>query len=199
MKKWVKRLAFLLAAVSLLWLGGVLADREKLSRELVRLHVLANSDSEADQSRKLAVRDAVVSYLEENMKNATDMAQARAYLAETLPQLQRLAEQTLQKLGCTDPVTVTLGQEPYPQRSYEGFRLPAGVYQSLRIVIGEGEGQNWWCVVYPALCLGEFDQAAETGGFSRSLTGALTGEQPFEVRFFLLEWLGKLENFFFRR
>jgi len=86
-------------------------------------------------------------------------------------------------------------------RNYDTFRLPAGVYESLRIVIGEGEGKNWWCVVFPELCLPAtaegFESVAVGSGFSEALSGALTGETQYEIRFFLLDCFGRLENFFF--
>ena len=89
--------------------------------------------------------------------------------------------------------------EEFATRYYDTFTLPAGIYEALRITIGEGEGQNWWCVVFPTLCVGatveEFEETAHCAGFSDGLTGALTGEDGYEVRFFFLDALGKLENF----
>ncbi len=92
-----------------------------------------------------------------------------------------------------------MAREAFPAREYDTFALPAGCYDALRITVGEGQGQNWWCVVFPRLCLPtvseDFEVEAVGAGFSDTLTGALTGE--YEVRFFLLELLGRLENFLF--
>jgi stage II sporulation protein R len=171
-----------------------------LSENLIRLHVVANSDSDADQCLKLKVRDAVVAHLQPAMTDMQSQADAKAYLNAHLAELERIANQTLLEAGCLDKATVSLQKEAFPVRHYDTFSLPSGVYQSLRITIGEGEGHNWWCVVFPSLCLpaaGEtMEDTAAGAGFSDGLSGALEGEQPYQVRFFLLDLLGKVQNFF---
>ena len=96
---------------------------------------------------------------------------------------------------------VTLCKEAFDTRYYDTFTLPAGIYEALRITIGEGEGHNWWCVAFPSLCLSatseEFADKAAGAGFPDSLTGALDGEEKYEVRFFLLDALGELEKFLY--
>lgn len=198
MRKGIKRvgLCFLLAV--LVWTGTVIADRQLLRQELVRLHVVAASDSEEDQALKLRVRDAVTESLQEGLRDLTDPEKAKAYIQENLPGLQRTASRVLQEAGCDDEVTVSLGPEAFEKRVYDTFALPAGVYESLRITIGEGEGKNWWCVVFPSLCVPAtsegFDDAASCAGFPDSLTGALQGGEGYELRFFLLEAMGRIEN-----
>ena len=95
--------------------------------------------------------------------------------------------------GFSDTVAVSLTEEAFPTRDYDTFSLPAGVYKALRVVIGEGEGKNWWCVVFPQLCMGE--GFVETSAMSDELSQTLTGE--YEIRFWLLEKLGQLKNHFF--
>ncbi len=202
MRKCLKRVGFCLLLAAFVWCGTVLADRQKLSEELVRLHVVANSDSQEDQQIKLRVRDAVTQSLEQAMEDFSDVEQAKAYLRENLPKLQKLANETLRSLGCTQEAVVTLCREAFDTRYYDTFTLPAGIYEALRITIGEGEGRNWWCVVFPTFCIpatteGVADVAAGAG-FSESLNAALTGEQSYQVRFFLLDTLGKLENLFWQ-
>ena len=183
------------------WTGSVAADRQKLKDGLVRLHVVANSDSQQDQAVKLQVRNAVLSYLQPLLATKSDPEQAREMLRKQLPQLQAVANETLKAAGKPQDAVVSLCQESFAQRQYDTFTLPAGVYHSLRIVLGDGDGRNWWCVVFPQLCLGatthDVEDAAAGAGFSQELCGAITGEDGYTLRFFALEALGRLENLVF--
>ena len=203
MKKILKRLVFLAVLVSCFYTGALLADKEKLHNELIRMHVVAASDSSEDQSIKLQVRDAIIDSLQQAMEDATDIAQAKLYILEHLPQIEAAANAVLQELGSEDIAVVSFVEEAFPVREYDTFSLPSGVYESLRITIGEGEGKNWWCVVFPSLCLpaaGEdMTDAAAGAGFSDPLTDTLQQKEGYEVRFFLLDCLGWLQNLFFRR
>lgn len=199
MRRIIKRFGICLLIVSVIWTVSIIADRRTLNRELIRLHVVAASDSQEDQNIKLRVRDAVVASLQESMQDVADTQQARAYLQEHLPKIEELANRVLQESGCSDRAVVSLQLEEFATRYYDTFTLPAGIYEALRITIGPGAGQNWWCVVFPTLCVGatvqEFEETAQCAGLSEQLTGALTGEAAYEVRFFLLDALGKMENF----
>lgn len=203
MKKAMKRFGICLAAALAVWGGTLLADRQRLNEELIRLHVVANSDSREDQAVKLQVRDAVIKSLEEDLKGLGDVEQAKAYLTENLAKIQAVANGTLEKAGFSGEAVVSLCREAFDTRYYDTFTLPAGVYEALRIVIGEGEGHNWWCVVFPTFCVPAttegFADTAAGAGFPDSLTGALTGEEEYEVRFYLLDALGRVENYFFPR
>lgn len=200
MRKVLKRIGFVALLAALVWTGALLADRQRLSRELVRLHVVASSDSAQAQEQKLMVRDAVLESLRQGLADLTDVEQAKEYIMQHLPELERIANEVLSSAGSGDRAAVSLTEEAFPTREYDTFSLPAGIYESLRIVIGEGEGHNWWCVVFPELCLPAtvegFEDAAEAGGFPDSLTGALSGEDGYQIRFFFLDLLGKVENFF---
>ena len=202
MGKLAKRVILCLCAAALVWCGALLADRQRLHEDLIRLHVVANSDSEEDQSVKLLVRDAVVSSLEGNLKKLGDVRKAKAYLQENLTKIQAVANETLERAGYDQTAVVTLCREAFDTREYDTFSLPAGIYESLRIVIGEGEGHNWWCVVFPTLCLSAttegFEDTAAAAGFPDSLSAALEGEKGYEVRFYLLDAMGRLENILFQ-
>ena len=202
MRKLMRRIGFCFLLAALIWCGTLLADRQRLNEELIRLHVVANSDSETDQAIKLQVRDAVTKSLEKELANVADVEQAKAYLQENLSKIQKVANEALKAAGCDLEAVVTLCQETFDTRYYDTFTLPAGVYEALRITIGEGEGKNWWCVVFPSLCIPAttdgFEAAAAGAGFPEALNNALTGEEGYEVRFFLLDALGKLENIFFK-
>ena len=184
--------------VALLAGRGIAAQQEELADTMIRLHVIANSDSETDQSVKLQVRDAITESLQEGMARAMDAEQAKTYLREHLSQLEDLTNETLQALGSSEHGIVQLVKEYFPTRHYETFSLPAGIYDSLKVTIGAGEGKNWWCVVFPELCIpatmSGVEDVAEAGGFPEELTGALTGEPQYKIRFFFLDCLGRLEK-----
>ena len=128
------------------------ARQRRLSSELVRLHVVANSDSDTDQSVKLQVRDAVLAELAPKLAGVSDPARAEDVIRGELPALQRTARQTLQKSGKFYPAGAALRFERFPRRDYPGFSLPAGDYVTLRVTLGAGAGRNWWCVIFPPLC-----------------------------------------------
>lgn len=183
------------------WFASVISDRQMLNENVIRLHVVAHSDSPEDQQIKLLVRDELNRQLEPAMSEISDASEAKQYLQSALPQLEQAANAVLAAEGCPQRATVTLQKEAFSTRHYDTFSLPAGVYNALRVTIGDGAGKNWWCVVFPRLCLPtsqeEFTDTAAGSGFQQPLTGALQQEEGYEVRFFLLDWLGWLENFFF--
>ncbi len=199
MKKTVKFLLAMYILSSLIPTVGLLRDKTTLRNDLIRFHVVGASNSEADQTVKLQVRDAVIDALSEPLAACADVQQAKAYLACHLEDIRKLANDTLANAGFSDEVQVTIAEEPFPRRDYDTFSLPSGVYQSLRITIGAGEGRNWWCVMFPQLCFGAAaEDAVEVGGMDQPLSGTISRQQGYEVRFFLLDILGKIENFFHR-
>lgn len=161
----------------------------------VRLHVLANSDSEHDQSVKLTVRDAVLAELRTLMENAESPDAAARIITENLDQLREVCERTLAELGEEHDVSLYLSKEKYPTRDYGSIRLPAGIYESLRVEIGEAEGQNWWCVLYPALCtdVAKTEASFIKTGFTSEQIDVLTGgEDPkYKIKFKILEIFGE--------
>lgn len=185
----------LLLAASV-WAWGLIRDRQYLNQELIRLHVVANSDSMQDQNIKLRVRDAIVASLSEGMADIADVQAAKEYLWENLPKIEAIANRTLEAADVDSRVAVTLCKEAFDIRKYDTFTLPAGIYESLRVVIGEGQGKNWWCVAFPSLCMGatseEFEEAAQTAGMDNTLTETLTG--GLQLRFYLLDVLGRAEK-----
>lgn len=202
MKKIIRRISVIAMAVAILFLVALIRDRQTLNNELVRLHVVGASNSQQDQSIKLSVRDAVLASLGEALHDATNVQQAKQYIQAHLPQIEAVANETLRQLGFDQQAVVQFVEEEFPVREYETFSLPSGVYQSLRIVIGEGCGSNWWCVVFPTLCMGatsaEVEDVAADAGFSEALTGTITENEGYLIRFYLLDVLGRVENFFHR-
>ncbi len=198
MAKRLKRIGFLAALVAAVWFGGLLADAEQLRSDFLRLHVVGASDSQADQQVKLQVRDAVLASLQAGLQDMTDPALALEYVRQMLPQVEAAANRTLAAAGFSQRATVTLEEEAFPTRAYDTFSLPAGIYQALRVVIGAGEGKNWWCVVFPQLCMGEeFVETANLAGLDEELTDTLAGE--YELRFWLLEKLGEVQASLFHQ
>lgn len=181
---------------------GLVSDKMQLQKDLIRLHVVANSDSDEDQAIKLQVRDAVTALLEPAMANMQSKEQAHQYIFENLETIEEAANKKLQELGVLDSAIVTLQQENFDVRHYDTFSLPAGVYDSLRVSIGEANGRNWWCVVFPSLCISaasEFQDMAVSSGFDVDLSNTLTREDGYVLRFYLLDLLGHIENFFCRK
>lgn len=191
MKKLGKRVVFCLLLVSLAWCGTLIADRQLLNRQLVRLHVAAASDTPEDQRNQVLVRDAIVDSLTKGLQDVADPALARDYIEKTLPKLREIAAAALRSVGCDDAVAVWLGEEAADERSWGDFSLPAGIYDTLRVTIGRGTGESQWCVVCPA---GEGD----SGSFPESLYDALREGGNHKIRFFLLNMLGRLEQLFRR-
>lgn len=190
--------AIVLTVLSLI--GTLLVNKHMLSSNLVRLHVVANSDSSEDQTVKLLVRDAVIRALEGDLYDLSDVSEVKAYLQNRIPELETVANEALKAAGSKDTAEITLSREAFPVRQYETFRLPSGVYDSLKVKIGSGEGKNWWCVVFPSFCIGavseDIQSSAVSAGFSDSLTRTLRGDEGYELSFFFLDCLGKLENIF---
>lgn len=203
MKKLLKILVIGLFLVMLVGVGSAIKDHRYLTEHVIRLHVVANSDSQEDQQLKLQVRDGITAWLADYADPDMDAAKATQWLQQQLPQLQTVAKEAAAAAGWTGDVTVSFDREAFPRRDYDTFSLPAGVYQSLRVTLGAGEGKNWWCVVFPSLCLPaateDFQDTAVGAGFSEGLADTLSQERSYEVRFFLLDWWGRLENFLFRR
>ena len=181
MKKWKNwELALLFAlAVTLLWGAWSAARQENLARKMVRLHVIANSDSEEDQALKLQVRDSILDYTAGILEQAENQTEAERRLTSALPEIERLAAEKIDAEGYAYGVTARLEQVAFPHKEYDGFALPAGEYTALRLVIGEGAGQNWWCVVYPPLCMAAATDLPETAiaaGLSEDDIGLITEE-----------------------
>lgn len=171
---------------------------QDIADSVIRLHVLANSDSDQDQALKLKVRDAVIVYLQDKLDTAEDIAETRYILGKEMPDIKQVAQATIQKEGYTYPVNICLGTFDFPTKIYGNARLPAGKYEALRITIGEAKGQNWWCVLYPQLCFTDTPNGELTDDSKQKLKNVLTeeeyeivtdnGEQPrVEFKFKILE------------
>lgn len=178
-------------AASLIWGVWSLGTQRELADRVVRLHVLANSDSEADQALKLTVRDRVLEVTEPLLEDAGGREEARTALEAALPRLEQAAEETIAAAGYDYTVTARLEETEFPTREYDGFALPAGEYLALRVVIGAGEGQNWWCVVFPPLCAAasaDVPAVAVAAGLTEDQVSLITEEdQGYRLKFKAVE------------
>ena len=199
LRRW--ELALLLGLALAALLGARLDGAQgALADKVLRLHVLANSDSQADQALKLQVRDAVLEQAEGLLAGAESRAEAEALLAAHLPSLAAAGAEAVGAAGYGYPVTVSLEDNCwFPTRVYEDFALPAGLYTALRVEIGSGAGQNWWCVVFPPLCLGSVTEtavetAAQAGLTEREVALLSGGEGEYEIKFRAVELVERLRH-----
>ena len=192
-------LALLIGAAVFLLTGVWAVNTQRdLADRVVRLHVLANSDSEADQALKLQVRDVVLARATEILEQSTDRAEAETRLRESLPELEALAQAEVQANGYDYAVTAELEETSFPTKDYDGFSLPAGEYLALRILIGEGAGQNWWCVVFPPLCTAASADVPETAlaaGLTEDQVSLITeADSGYQLKFKVVEWWDSLRE-----
>lgn len=193
-----KALFIFVAVIAFLVINSYIPSKDEceIYNSTVRLHVLANSDSEADQALKLKVRDKIVERM--STYNAKSKEEALEYIENDMDKLKEIAEECIKNEGFNNPVTVEIGEESYPTREYEDFSLPAGKYTSLRIIIGNGEGQNWWCVLYPPLCTSyaiEYDDSVDVG-FTKEQYNFITGnDKEYKIKFKLLEMASQAFGF----
>ena len=183
-----------LLLIAILLAAGTALERQqqRISDAMIRIHVVANSDSEQDQQTKLTVRDAVLEAAKPMLEQAESQAEARAILVKHLCELEAAANKRLMSLGIREEAKVTLGRELFGTREYDGFTLPGGYYDALRVTIGAGEGKNWWCVVYPQICLAATADSMETvavmGGMNQKDYQVIANED-YELRLKSLELL----------
>ena len=165
---------------------------------VLRLHVIANSDSEDDQNLKLLVRDAVLAEAQILLCDVYDRAKAEETVMQNIEILRSVAERTVLDNGYDYPVAIELGEEEYPTKNYESCCFPAGEYTSLRILIGEAAGQNWWCVLFPPLCLSaatDADAFASVGITDGQYQIITENENPkYKIRFKILESFSEAIN-----
>lgn len=199
-RKWELALAIGLTASLLFGLYNLHRDAE-MAHKVVRLHVLAASDSDEDQALKLKVRDSVLQAAEPLLKDCNTSSDAQAVLMENLESIENAGRNTIQAEGYDYSVHAELEKTAFPTREYGDFALPAGRYTALRVLIGKGEGKNWWCVVFPPLCAAaateELPEVAEAGGLNEEDIKLISQDNgEYVVRFKVLEWIGELKKRF---
>lgn len=171
--------------------------RENIAGKIIRFHVRANSDAALDQEIKLKVRDAVGAYMQPLLTDVSDIQEGRGVIENHLSQIEAEAEKVLLAEGCKDSVKAELGVTKFPEKTYGDYTFPAGDYEALEVVIGDGEGHNWWCVMYPNLCFFNSTYEVVDEEAEKSLEQVLTQEEykslmehkNYEIKFGMLEWI----------
>ena len=172
-----------------------------IADNLIRLHVVAESDTEEDQALKLEVRDAIINYMNDKLVSVKNIEESKEIIRNNISKITEIAENVVKSRGKEYPIAASLGIYPFPTKNYGDITLPPGNYQALRIVIGNGKGANWWCVLFPPLCFVDMstgDAISKTSTSSTLASGqalaapsstneTLSEEDLVEVRFFLLD------------
>lgn len=198
LKRW--EIALMCAVVLTLALGSWLgAEQQALAGRVVRLHVVANSDSPRDQALKLQVRDAVLQKVEELCPEGVTREETLEVLDAHMGEIRAAGEACVASWGEDQRVEARLEQVWFPTKEYDGFALPAGEYTAVRVVLGEGEGRNWWCVAFPPLCVGAaaqtVDEAAAAGLFTDDQASLMKREsEGYVLKFRSMELLGELQE-----
>ncbi len=188
-------LGFLCCMILLCFSAG--REARALSREVLRFHIVADSDSAEDQQLKLKVRDGIAELTDKLFKDAKSKQEAIEIANENKEQLRACAEQILQQEGCKDSVHIEIKNLYFPTKSYENVTFPAGNYDAIEITLGEGKGKNFWCVMFPALCVGAVSQDNEallSQVLEQSELEMVT--HPYTLKFKMAEWFGKISKFF---
>ncbi len=175
-------------------------EYEGITDTVFRLHIPANSDSPEDQALKLMVRDAVLAEASDIFENCSSASEAAAAAEKDLDRIRSIAEQTLRANGCSDEVRCEVTKMHFGDRVYDSLTMPAGDYSALRITIGSGNGQNWWCVMFPPLCIPavtNIDEALnDCGGvFTEEEINILSDPENYRCRFYILDLLQRLEEY----
>ncbi len=175
----------------------------ELYSDIIRFHVLANSDNDFDQKLKLSVRDSVCAFTNGLLEGATSINEARAIIENSRDLIIKVADKTIKSKGYEYDTSLFLDYEIYPRRHYGEYTFPAGKYLSLRLKIGKGEGKNWWCVLFPPMCISgavregyENDEKLLSMGFSDSEVKLIGEEKSVrkEIRFFALDLINKFKE-----
>lgn len=192
-------LLFVIFGMGIYLYSGNREIQKGIAEEIVRLHVVADSDDKDDQALKLKVKDRVVHYAKELLADAGSAEETKARIRAHLTEIQKEAEAEARAQGCKDPVTAKLENCYFPMKTYGDCTFPAGNYDALRICIGEAKGHNWWCVLYPNLCFVDALHAVVPEKEKQELKNVLTEEEyaslfdwqedSYQIKSGLLEWL----------
>ena len=163
-------------------------SEEKVFDNVIRLHILADDNSEEAQSIKLKVRDAILSECGNIFSDSCDIITAEENIYENIAVIEEISNRVLTENGCNYKATAELGNEDYPTRDYGEFSLPAGNYKSLRVKLGEASGNNWWCILFPPLCTKASSDLSSSGIAERDTE--VFKRPKYKFRFKLLEFFG---------
>lgn len=193
MKSFIKIVAVITVIAAAFSVVSFASGCAEVRRDVLRLHVVGASDSGFDQSLKLKVRDAVLEKGGELFDGTVTADEAEKIITPRIDELKAVAEAVLKENGCDYKVDITVGEEYFATRCYEEFTMPAGVYTAVRVNIGSAEGKNWWCVMFPPLCLPA--ASAEADAFFTDEEIKIVSSSPrYEPRFKIIEIYESIKN-----
>ena len=168
---------------------------DDLSSKVLRLHIIANSDSKTDQDLKIKVRDKIIEKSGAFLESAKDKESAQTLVLNNLDNLQEIAVSEIKQQGFNYSVNSEITNMYFPTRKYDTVTLPAGRYDALRLIIGEGKGKNWWCVIFPQMCLGcaKKSTTADTL-FNSSEKDIISNGEKYEIKFKVVEWFYSIKS-----
>ncbi|MBQ4339281.1 MAG: stage II sporulation protein R [Clostridia bacterium] len=185
--------AYLAAVILFVALISLNAQCGEVRDCVVRLHILANSDTQADQAVKLAVRDAVLSSSTALFDGSTDAENARIAVEKNREIIEKAANSVLQASGVDYKAKLVFTEEFFDTREYDGFTMPAGRYKAVKLILGDGAGKNWWCVMFPPLCLPAASESADIDVFFSGNAKVIEGSR-YQIRFKIVEVIEKIKN-----
>ncbi|KXZ38893.1 stage II sporulation protein R [Alkalithermobacter thermoalcaliphilus JW-YL-7 = DSM 7308] len=186
-----------------IYLKDIYQNKENYKAKLIRFHVIANSDSKEDQDLKLKVRDKVIEYLSPMLENSKSIEETKQIIKENIENIKSIAKQEVLGNDLDYDVAVELGYSNFPTRKYSNIVLPAGNYQTLKVIIGDGIGKNWWCVMFPPLCFIDINSGITDQKTEQNLKSVLTDEEysmivvdtnEVKLKFKIVEVIEKLKN-----
>ena len=196
MKSFIKIVAVITVIAAAFSVVSFASGCAEVRRDVLRLHVVADSDSETDQRLKLMVRDAVLEKGGEIFDGTVTAGEAEKIITPRIDELKAVAEEVLRENGCNYNVNISVGEEYFATRCYENFTMPAGVYNAVRVNIGSAEGKNWWCVMFPPLCLPA--ASADADAFFTDEEMKIVSSSPkYEPRFKIVEIYESIKNKYF--
>lgn len=207
MKKYIKGMIIILIFAAVLFMKNEENEEERIQKSIashiIRLHVVANSDSEKDQQLKISVKDKIVAGLQEKLKDVDNLNDARTIIRNETERIEQMATEEMRKQGYDYIATASLGNSYFPIKKYGDLTFPAGEYEALRVQIGEAKGQNFWCVMYPTLCFVDSTYQVVPEESKEELKHTLTDEEyqallgedkSVSFGFKLLDWVDNLRQ-----
>lgn len=196
--KWIIAILYSVLFLFLLFCFYAEKVNQDLSDSMIRLHIVANSNSKADQALKYRVRDAVIAHMTSRMDSLDSKEIAGIYVNSHIGELEAVANNVIIEEGFNNSAKVSFGKYPFPTKQYENVILPAGFYDAVKVEIGEAEGENWWCVMFPPLCFvddtkGEMEEEymnvlkEELSSEEMDIILSQKGEIPVEIKFKIVE------------
>lgn len=170
-------------------------ESKNIRKDVLRLHIIANSDSLEDQALKLKVRDAILQSGYDIFSGNESLESAKLKTTKNLDNIRKIAQRTLAENACNAPVKVCFEKAFFETRYYKDFTLPAGKYEALKVIIGKGEGHNWWCVMFPPLCLSASDDIEDINSLTEEEKELILSNPQYEIRFKCVEIYEKLKNY----